>query len=134
MELLINGLMRRGARKQCLKDKLFGGAKVIAGSSETGARNAHFASAFFRHERIEILSRNLGGTQPRKLQFWSSRGRARLKLLSTAEVAPIIPPPRLLVPRGEIELFRMSRGTIRQKSSTSPCGSSALSGSSPASR
>ena len=104
MELLINGLMRRGARKHCLKVKLFGGAKIIAGSSDIGARNAQFASAFFRHEGIEIVCGSLGGTQPRKLQFWPSTGRARLKLVSMTEVAPMIPPP-IPLSQGEIELF-----------------------------
>ena len=104
MELLINGLMRRGARKPCLKVKLFGGAKVIAGLSDVGARNAAFAGAFFRHEGIGIVAENLGGTRPRKLQFWPSTGRARLKFVPMAQVAPV-PPPAPPVPQGEIELF-----------------------------
>lgn len=105
MELLINGLMRSGARKPYLKVKLFGGAKIITGLSDIGARNAEFARTFFRHEGIEIAAENLGGTRPRKLQFWPSTGRARLKFVSMTEAPPPIPPPAPAVPQGEIELF-----------------------------
>jgi chemotaxis protein CheD len=40
MEILINGLLQRGAQRHRLEAKLFGGASVIAGLSDVGAANA----------------------------------------------------------------------------------------------
>ncbi|MGZ5927150.1 MAG: chemotaxis protein CheD, partial [Rhizomicrobium sp.] len=43
MELLINELLKSGARRERLQAKIFGGANVMAGLSDIGGRNAEFA-------------------------------------------------------------------------------------------
>ena len=46
MELLINGLLKKGARRDRLEAKIFGGAKTIARFSNVGEQNAVFARQF----------------------------------------------------------------------------------------
>ena len=53
MELLINGLLKQGARRDRLEAKIFGGAKTIASFSNVGQQNADFATQFLRDEGIQ---------------------------------------------------------------------------------
>ena len=77
MELLINELLKQGARRERLEVKIFGGANVMAGLSDIGSRNAEFAEQFLRDEGITIVASCTGGNLARKIQFWPNTGRAR---------------------------------------------------------
>lgn len=105
MELLVNGLMTRGAQRGRLEAKLFGGAKTIFKSSDVGAMNAKFAERFLRTEGIAIIGGNLGGTSGRRLEYWPVSGRARQFLMDkvTPPPAPVAKP--LPMPDGDLELF-----------------------------
>lgn len=85
MELLINGLLKQGARRDRLEAKIFGGAKTIASFSNVGQQNADFATRFLRDEGIQIISASTGGDAGRKLEFWPVSGRARQYALTGAE-------------------------------------------------
>lgn len=85
MELLINGLLKMGARRDRLEAKIIGGAKTIVGLSNVGEMNAKFAEAFLLHEGIRIVGSNTGGDVGRKLQYHPVSGRARYTALSGAE-------------------------------------------------
>ncbi len=86
MELLINGLLKQGARRDRLEAKVFGGAKTIASFSNVGQQNADFAMRFLTDEGIPILSSSTGGDVGRKLEFWPVSGRARQYALSGDEI------------------------------------------------
>ena len=105
MELLINALMKRGARKDRLEAKLFGGARMIAGLADIGRSNGEFARRFLRDEAIPCLAESLGGTRARRIRFWPASGRARQILLdsTTALIQPEVAPPP--APAGDMELF-----------------------------
>jgi chemotaxis protein CheD len=77
MEILINGLLARGAVRGRLEAKLFGGAAVIVGLSDVGAGNARFARAYLEAEGIALAGGDTGGIQPRRVQYWPLTGRAR---------------------------------------------------------
>lgn len=81
MELLINGLIRKGACRRNLKAKVFGGARMIAGLSDAGRRNGEFVVDFLKREDIEYVGGDLGGDKARRLEFWPASGRARQKLV-----------------------------------------------------
>ena len=81
MELLVNALLRRGARRESLQAKLFGGARMIRGLTDIGEMNATFAERFLKAERIPISGGSLRGTQGRRIQFWPVSGRARQVLM-----------------------------------------------------
>ena len=102
MELLINEMARLGARRDRLKGKVFGGARMIAGLSDIGARNAEFVRDFLRREGITLTGQSLGGTQARRVEFWPGTGRARQKLLGEAQVFETV---TKLKPGNDVELF-----------------------------
>lgn len=82
MEILINALLSHGAARHRLEAKLFGGANVLPTLSGIGSRNADFAHQFLRTEGITVLGGNMGGSLPRKIQYWPHTGRARQRLMS----------------------------------------------------
>ena len=85
MELLINGLLKQGARRDRLEAKIFGGAKTIASFSNVGEQNALFAMQFLKDEGIPVVGSSTGGDHGRKLEFWPVSGRARQYPLTGAE-------------------------------------------------
>jgi chemotaxis protein CheD len=76
MELLVNSLMRRGARRDRLEAKLFGGGRMMQRLSNIGGLNASFAERFLRREGIKVVGASLGGVRGRRVQYWPVSGRA----------------------------------------------------------
>jgi chemotaxis protein CheD len=85
MELLINGLLKKGARRERLEAKIFGGAKTIARFSNVGEQNALFARQFLMDEGIQVVGESTGGDHGRKLEYWPLSGRARQYALTGVE-------------------------------------------------
>ncbi|GAB0114403.1 chemotaxis protein CheD [Acidisoma sp. C75] len=81
MELLVNAMLRRGARRERMQAKLFGGARMIRGLTDVGHLNATFAERFLQNEGIPVVGGSLRGTQGRRVQFWPVGGRARQVLI-----------------------------------------------------
>lgn len=112
MELLINGLLKKGARRDRLEAKIFGGAKTIASFSNVGEQNAAFAVQFLKDEGIPVVGSSTGGDHGRKLEFWPVSGRARQYPLTGAETQktvaleqrPVRPAPKPAVD-DSIEFF-----------------------------
>lgn len=107
MELLINGLLRKGADRSRLQAKMFGGASMMGNLRDIGGSNAAFARRFLSDEGIPCLAESVGGTSARRIRFWPTTGRVR-QLLVSAEVAhlPVEKPAPIPRPRSdEITLF-----------------------------
>ena len=85
MELLVNGLLRNGARRERLEAKLFGGARMLEGLTDIGTQNAEFAKYFLQRERIAFTGGSLGGDRGRRVQFWPASGRARQMTIEQGE-------------------------------------------------
>lgn len=81
MEQLINGLLSRGARRERLEAKLFGGARVLVGASDVGAGNADFAIDYLAAEGIGVAASDLQGERGRRVVYFTDTGRARVRLL-----------------------------------------------------
>jgi chemotaxis protein CheD len=107
MELLVNDLLKQGARRDRLEGKLFGGARMLEGLSDIGAKNAAFAKRFLMNEGIRIVAEALGGTRGRRVEYFPVSGRARQILLSEHTCAKISvqQPVRPRVVDGALELF-----------------------------
>lgn len=101
MELLINGLLHRGARRKNLRAKVFGGARMIEGLSNAGARNGEFVIDFLAREETPYVGGDLGGDKARRLEFWPGTGRARQKFV--VDNIPLEPPK--MIPGNDVELF-----------------------------
>ncbi len=109
MELLVNALLKAGARRSTLQAKLFGGATIVKRLAPVGDSNASFAEAFLEREGIQYLGGSLGGVSARKLQFWPVSGRVRqmaldrrLDALAQLERRR---PQTMVVGAGTLELF-----------------------------
>lgn len=81
MELLINGLLKGGARRERLLAKVFGGASMAANLQDIGRSNAAFAREFLQTEGLPIVNESLGGTMARRVRFWPVDGRAQQLLI-----------------------------------------------------
>lgn len=106
MELLINGLIKLGARKSRLEAKLFGGARMDHMLARIGDANAEFALQFLASEGIRCVAQSLGGTQARRVRYIPSTGHARQLLISgnlPGEDQVIRPRP---LPGGDVTLFQ----------------------------
>jgi chemotaxis protein CheD len=109
MELLINDLLKRGARRERLEAKIFGGAKLFDGLSDVGASNAAFAERFLRDEGIPIVSSSTGGVSARRVEFWPTSGRVRQRLVAVdnapQDVRRPAPAPMPAASSGDVDLF-----------------------------
>jgi chemotaxis protein CheD len=85
MELLINQLLKLGARRPHLEAKLFGGGNVLPGLTvtEVGTRNAAFARDYLAAEGIPVAAQDLEDVHPRKVYFFPATGRVLVKRLKT---------------------------------------------------
>jgi chemotaxis protein CheD len=83
MELLINDLLKRGARRPRLLAKVFGGGNVLSGfhTDPIGTRNARFVLEYLAAERIPVMAQDLGDIHPRKVCFFVQTGRTLVKRL-----------------------------------------------------
>ena len=83
MEVLINDLLKAGARREHLEAKVFGGGAVLRGFSamNVGERNAAFVIQFLKTERIPVLAEDLNDIYPRKVYFFPRTGKVLVKKL-----------------------------------------------------
>jgi len=105
MELLINDVMKAGARRDRLEAKLFGGGRMFDSLKDVGMANADFAERFLRDEGIPLVGGSLRGAGGRRLHYWPVSGRALQRAVQDSHV-PVQAPPRLpTTPMGAVELF-----------------------------
>jgi chemotaxis protein CheD len=83
MEILINHLMKLGAKKSSLEAKVFGGGRVMEKltSSMVGERNSEFVMRFLSTEGIAVAAQDLLDVYPRKVYFFPHTGRVLVKKL-----------------------------------------------------
>lgn len=83
MEILINHLIKLGARRSSLQAKVFGGGRVMATltHSQVGDRNSVFVREFLKTERIPVVAEDLLDIYPRKVYFFPATGRVLVKKL-----------------------------------------------------
>lgn len=81
MELLINELLKLGARRRCLEAKAFGGATVLRSATDIGGVNCRFLREYLDVEGIPLVAHDLGGSFPRRLRFWPATGKVQLRVL-----------------------------------------------------
>lgn len=114
MEMMINQLLKMGAKRNNLEAKLFGGASVLKGLTvvNVGERNADFAQRYLQREEIVIASHDLLDVYPRKVYFFPASGRVLVKRLLSMHNETIIERERDYRARinqeqiqGDIELF-----------------------------
>ena len=114
MEVLINDLLKSGARRSHMQAKVFGGGRVIRGMTtiNVGDRNADFVLEFLRTEKIPVVGHDLREPFARKVAFMPASGRAMVKRIDPHADASIVEQERSYVSTlaskpvaGDIELF-----------------------------
>ena len=83
MEVLINHLLKMGARRNRLEAKVFGGGAVLASlaSSNVGAKNAEFVLEYLKTEKIPVVAKDLLDSYPRKVYYFPQTGKVLVKKL-----------------------------------------------------
>jgi len=83
MEVLINDVLKAGARRENLEAKVFGGGNVLRGfiAINVGERNAQFVRDYLRAENIRIVAEDLNDIHPRKVYFFPRTGKVLVKKL-----------------------------------------------------
>ena len=69
MEVLINEMIKLGARRESMQAKIFGGGQVMANftTMNVGERNTDFVTQYLHTERIPIVSEDVLDIYPRKV-------------------------------------------------------------------
>jgi chemotaxis protein CheD len=83
MEVLINELLKAGARRENLEAKVFGGGAVIKGMTamNVGERNARFVKTYLAMEKIQITAEDLNDVWPRRVHYFPRTGKVMVKKL-----------------------------------------------------
>ncbi|RBA24151.1 chemoreceptor glutamine deamidase CheD [Herminiimonas fonticola] len=83
MEVLINDLLKAGAKRENLEAKVFGGGAVLRGfsSMNVGERNAQFVRDFLKIENIRVVAEDLNDIHPRKVYYFPRSGKVLVKKL-----------------------------------------------------
>ena len=114
MEILINQLLKMGAKRCNFEAKVFGGGAVLRGFtiSNVGERNAEFVLKFLAMENITVAAQDLLDIYPRKVYYFPKSGLVRVKKLKQVHNDTIISRESEYVTRlhyakmeGDVELF-----------------------------
>ncbi|BCB27561.1 putative chemoreceptor glutamine deamidase CheD 1 [Sulfurimicrobium lacus] len=114
MEILVNQLLKMGARRDHLEAKVFGGGNVLRGFvvANVGERNSKFVLDFLKTENIKLVAQDLMDIYPRKVYFFPKSGRVLVKKLRNVHNDTIIEREKEYSTRlqyskveGEVELF-----------------------------
>jgi chemotaxis protein CheD len=84
MELLINEMIKLGARRETMQAKVFGGGQVMHTftTMNVGERNTAFVLDYLQTERIAVVSKDVLDIYPRKVCYFPSTGKAMVKRLA----------------------------------------------------
>ena len=114
MELMINQLLKNGARRCDLEAKVFGGGNVLRGFTvaNVGQRNAEFVLDYLHNEDIVLKAQDLLDIYPRKVYYFPQTGRTLVKQLRSVHNDTIIQREQTYIARirasdvqGDVELF-----------------------------
>ena len=114
MEIMINELLKGGAKRSNLEAKVFGGGNVLRGFTTTnvGQSNAAFVVDYLRKENIKVVAQDLLDIYPRKVYYFTRSCRVLVKQLRDVHNDTIIEreqeySARLKVAdmQGDVELF-----------------------------
>lgn len=92
IEVLINEMLKRGARRSTLQAKLFGGANVTENLGPIGKSNGEFALKYLATEDIPCVAKSLGGSSARRVVFRPATGQVRQLIVGATALEPQRPP------------------------------------------
>ena len=114
IEIMINELLKMGAKRNSLEAKVFGGGNVLRGFTvnKIGHNNAAFVIEYLRKEGIRIAAQDLLDIYPRKVYYFPRSCRVLVKQLREVHNDTIIEREQKYGSRiemadlqGDVELF-----------------------------
>lgn len=83
MEMLLNELLKAGARRERLEAKVFGGGAVLANMTmlNIGDRNADFVLRYLQTEQVRVTAQDLRGNLPRRVSYFPKSGKVMVRKL-----------------------------------------------------
>lgn len=83
MEMLLNELLKAGARRERLEAKVFGGGAVLANMTmlNIGDRNADFVLRYLQMEQVRVTAQDLRGNLPRRISYFPRSGKVMVRRL-----------------------------------------------------
>ncbi len=112
MERLVNDILRWGGRRERLEVKIVGGGRILAGTTDVGARNVAFVRAYLQREGLSLLGEDVGDVVPRKVVYCPVSGKVRVRRLRSLHNQTLVARERAFMDRvsaepvaGEVELF-----------------------------
>ncbi len=114
MEVLINQVLKMGAKRSNLEAKIFGGGNVLRGFtvSNVGQKNSVFVKEFLALEKIPVVAEDLLDVYPRKVYFFPQTGRVLVRKLKSVHNNTIVDREkdyntrlRFSKVEGDVELF-----------------------------
>ena len=115
MEILINQLIKMGARRETMEAKVFGGGNVLRGFSvnNIGESNANFVMEYLHNEGIRVAAEDMLGVYPRKIYYFPASGKVMVKKIRELHNHTIVEREseynmrlRNVVVGGDVEMFK----------------------------
>ncbi len=87
MAMLFSELFKAGAKRERLEAKVFGGGAVLTHMTKLniGDRNADFVLRYLEAEQVPVVSQDLRGSLPRRINYFPSTGRVTVRKLRRQE-------------------------------------------------
>jgi chemotaxis protein CheD len=85
MEYMINEILKYGGQRRNLEVKLFGGGRIMGNMVNIGQQNINFVKEYIQLEQLILLAEDLGDIYPRKILYYPTNGRVRVKKLRAME-------------------------------------------------
>ena len=79
MEHMINDILKNGGKKKNLEVKIFGGSQIIQGMTSIGESNINFVRNYLEVEELNIVAADVGGVNPRKVNYFPKTGKVMVK-------------------------------------------------------
>jgi chemotaxis protein CheD len=112
MENMVNAVLSKGACRERLEFKLFGGGRIMSSMTNIGWYNIGFAFDYLFTENFKVISHDIGDVYPRKVMYYPMTGRARVRRLSPMHNDTLIAQENTYIHNieskpveGEVELF-----------------------------
>jgi chemotaxis protein CheD len=113
MESLINELLKLGASRARFEIKLFGAGRILASVTDVGARNIAFVHEYLKTEGYKALAEDLGDIYPRRVAYFPTTGKVKVRKLRPLEATAIAAAERQYLTDigtgaskgGDVELF-----------------------------
>jgi chemotaxis protein CheD len=111
LEVLINELLKMGARRERLEAKVFGGGAVLANMTtlNIGDRNADFVLRYLKTEEVRVAAQDLRGPHARRVSYFPIGGLALVRRLTRQD-------DQVSVARDERALARAIASSAREPS------------------